>query len=127
MKLKETNTMTDESKHESQEIYSATFIFCVKKYDSEFEDFNAQIKKLAEKNPGFIGSSSWQNQDNSDIAAVYYWKSLDDLQVFSKESVHLKAKEKYKQWYSGYQVIISKIIKTYGDGELDYITNRMGA
>ena len=29
---------------------------------------------------------------------------------------HLLAKQRYQQWLSGYQVIISQVLRSYGDG-----------
>jgi hypothetical protein len=30
---------------------------------------------------------------------------------------HLQAKARYTEWLSGYQVIVSQVLRTYGDGK----------
>jgi hypothetical protein len=34
--------------------------------------------------------------------------------------VHLQAKARYSEWLSGYQVIVSQVLRTYGDGALPH-------
>lgn len=41
-------------------VYSATFIFRIKNYDSEFEHFNELIDDVANSNPGFLGKDGGQ-------------------------------------------------------------------
>lgn len=44
------------------------------------------------------------------------------MATFSRFPAHHEAKEKYAQWYDGYQVVISEVQATYGDGKMDHIT-----
>ena len=102
----------------AQDIYSAMFVFSVHSVDDEFESLNNEINAIAEKNKGYLGKEYWQNSNNQQEAVIYYWKSLEGLNKFAFNSTHLKAKKSYKRWYVGYRIIISKIVKIYGDGSI---------
>jgi Uncharacterized enzyme involved in biosynthesis of extracellular polysaccharides len=45
---------------------------------------------------------------------VYYWASLDALQVLMQHPAHLEAKAAQANWLDGYQVIIAEVLRTYG-------------
>ncbi|NGP90270.1 DUF4188 domain-containing protein [Aliifodinibius halophilus] len=99
-------------------MYSATFIFRIKNYDSEFERLNNIIDKVANTNLGFLGKESWSNEEENKRSVVYYWDSLESLQKFSNHPDHQKAKQNYEKWYSGYEVIISKVLTFKSDNGL---------
>jgi len=99
-------------------VYSATFIFRIKNYDSEFEHLNSIIDEVAHSNPGFLGKESWSKEEENKRSVVYYWDSLESLKKFSTHPDHQKAKQNYKKWYSGYEVIISEILKLKSDDGL---------
>lgn len=99
-------------------VYSATFIFRIKKYDSEFERLNEIIEEVANSNPGFLGKESWSNEEENMRSVVYYWDSLRELKKFSNHPDHQKAKRNYRKWYSGYEVIISEVLKLKYDKNL---------
>jgi len=99
-------------------VYSATFMFRIKNYDSEFERLNDIIDKVANTNPGFLGKESWSNEEENKRSVVYYWDSLESLKKFSNHPDHQKAKQNYTKWYSGYEVIISKVLTFKSDNSL---------
>ena len=33
-----------------------------------------------------------------------------------------KAKEQYQRWYDGYQIVVSEVTRSYGDGRLPHLT-----
>lgn len=49
---------------------------------------------------------------------MYYWETLEALQQLVTHPRHLDAKAKQGNWLAGYQVVISEVIRTYGDGGL---------
>lgn len=100
-------------------VYSATFIFRIKNYDSEFERLNSIIDEAANSNPGFLGKESWSNEEENKRSVVYYWDSLESLKKFSTHPDHQKAKQNYKKWYSGYEIIISEVLKLKSDKGLE--------
>lgn len=99
-------------------VYSATFTFRIKNVDSEFERLNDIIDKVANSNHGFLGKEAWSNQEDNKKSVVYYWNSLDALKKFSNHPDHQKAKQEYKKWYSGYEVIISEVLVFRSDDGL---------
>jgi hypothetical protein len=47
---------------------------------------------------------------------------MDAVSVFARFPDHLEAKEKYAQWYEGYQIVISEVTASYGDGNIPHVT-----
>ncbi|HKK45465.1 MAG TPA: DUF4188 domain-containing protein [Balneolaceae bacterium] len=101
---------------ENTSVYTASFIFRIKKEDEEFEQFNELIDKAAIENRGYLGKESWKNPEENKKAVIYYWDSLESLKTFSNHPHHKKAKQQYKQWYHGYEVIISEVLTVKSDG-----------
>ncbi|TGL52328.1 hypothetical protein EHQ59_09805 [Leptospira kemamanensis] len=104
-------------------MISATFIFKQKSSDIEFETLDASIENFVTSHPEYLGKDQWSNSEKGIMAVVYYFlseKGLEDLKVFSD---HKTAKINHTKWYESYQVVISKVIQTYGDGKLDHVTN----
>lgn len=52
-------------------------------------------------------------------AQVYYWESLEALQALIEHPRHLEAKAKQDRWLAGYQVVISQVLRIYGDSKLE--------
>lgn len=36
---------------------------------------------------------------------------------------HLEAKRRYSEWLAGYQVVISQVLRSYGDGRIAHPAN----
>lgn len=100
-------------------VYSATFIFRIKEYDEDFDRLNELIDRAAESNAGFLGKERWENSEENRKAVVYYWKGMEALEEFSRNPDHRKAKQRYKEWYSGYEIIISELKQFRSDGGLE--------
>jgi len=47
---------------------------------------------------------------------------MDNLKAFASIPIHIEAKQKYAQWFKGYHVVISEVIKSYGDAAFQHIT-----
>jgi heme-degrading monooxygenase HmoA len=99
-------------------MYSSTFIFAKKQYDEEFYRLDQAIADAAKEIPGYLGEEAWENSSTGLISNVYYWESLEALQALIKHPKHLEAKASQHNWLNGYQVVISEVIKTYGDSKL---------
>lgn len=99
-------------------MYSATFLFKKKQYDDEFYRLDQAIADAAKASPGYLGEESWDNPTTGVIANVYYWESLEALRALMQHPKHLEAKSKQANWLDGYQVIISEVLKVYGDSNL---------
>ncbi len=100
------------------DLFTATFQFRQKTRDDEFDRLDALISAAAEGNAGYLGRKKWNDEDGN-IAVVYYWKSLEALQTFAADPTHLEAKSQYDRWYAGYRIEIASVVRTYGDGYYD--------
>jgi heme-degrading monooxygenase HmoA len=99
-------------------MYSSTFIFAKQQLDDEFHRLDQSISEAARSTPGFLGEESWENTATGLVSNVYYWESLEALQVLIEHPKHREAKAKQGQWLAGYQVVISQVIRRYGDDKL---------
>ena len=99
-------------------MYSSTFIFAKKQYYDEFHRLDAVIAAAAKEIPGYLGEEVWENTSTGLVSNVYYWESLDALQALVHHPKHLEAKAAHEKWLAGYRVVISQVIKTYGDEQL---------
>ena len=73
--------------------------------------------------PGFVGMDKWFSEDRLSKNEIYYYKDQESVREFANFSDHKEAKEKYARWYAGYQVIISEVKATYGDGNYPHVLN----
>lgn len=99
-------------------MYSSTFIFAKKHFDDEFHRLDQEIASTAKAIPGYLGEETWENTETGLVSNVYYWESLEALQTLVRHPRHLQAKAAQDNWLNGYQVIISQVIRTYGDSKL---------
>ena len=97
-------------------MYSATFIFEKKLYDEEFYKLDHAIAEIAKQSVGYLGEEAWENPETGRISNVYYWETMEGLQELIKHPKHLEAKAAQSRWLNGYQVVISQVIRAYGDG-----------
>lgn len=111
-------------------MYSAAFIFKPGNYDDEFHRLNELIDQAANATEGYLGAETWHSQDGKVLNATYYWESLEALREFSLNSHHLEAKKQYSRWYDGYHIVVSEVIRSYGDETIPHLTpndrNRAG-
>jgi heme-degrading monooxygenase HmoA len=103
-------------------MFSAAFIFRPGTYDDEFHRLNALIDEAANNTDGYLGAETWHSADGKTLNATYYWSSLEALQAFSRDPNHLEAKKQYSRWYDGYHIVISEVIRSYGDDAIEHIT-----
>jgi heme-degrading monooxygenase HmoA len=101
-------------------MYSATFIFASKQFDEEFQRLDATIAEAARAVPGYLGEETWENKTTGLVSNVYYWESLEALQQLMTHPAHLEAKAKQAKWLNGYQVVVSKVLRSYGDSMLNH-------
>lgn len=99
-------------------MYSATFIFATKQLDESFHRLDQEIADLARKIPGYLGEEAWENKATGLVSNVYYWESLEALQQLVQHPSHQRAKREQGKWLDGYQVVISQVIRMYGDDQL---------
>jgi heme-degrading monooxygenase HmoA len=103
-------------------MYIAAFIYAPGEYDEEFHRLNAIIDAVAKASPGFVAVESWQSSTDGRRNATYYWRDLETLKAFSTHPAHQEAKRQFARWYAGYHIVISQVIRSYGDGSLAHAT-----
>jgi heme-degrading monooxygenase HmoA len=103
-------------------MYSAAFIFEPGQYDDEFHRLNDIIDAVAKSLPGFLGVDSWQSTSGSLRNVTYFWSDLETLKAFSMHPSHQEAKRQYARWYQGYHIVVSQVLRSYGDGAIKHIT-----
>jgi heme-degrading monooxygenase HmoA len=101
-------------------MYSSTFIFAPKSFDDEFHRLDQAIAEMAKTIPGYMGEETWENKSTGLVSNVYYWESLEALQLLMQHPKHVEAKQAQSKWLDGYQVIIAQVLRTYGDSKLDH-------
>jgi heme-degrading monooxygenase HmoA len=99
-------------------MYSSTFIFATKQFDEDFHRLDQKIATMAKEIPGYLGEEAWENHATGLTSNVYYWDSLEALQRLMQHPDHLRAKNEQEKWLAGYQVVISQVIRMYGDKKL---------
>ncbi len=103
-------------------VYSAAFIFKPGNFDDEFHRLNGLIDEAAKATEGYLGAETWHSQDGTVLNATYYWESLEALKQFSLNPHHLEAKKQYSRWYDGYHIVVSEVIRSYGDETIPHLT-----
>lgn len=110
-------------------MFSAAFMWEPGQYDAEFDRLDGLIDAVARAMPGFLGVEVWVSEDGQRRNATYFWASLEDVQAFSQHPRHLEAKRQYARWYKGFHIVISEVVRSYGDGAFAHLTpnNRVPA
>ena len=70
-----------------------------------------RMLQLAAKQPGFLGVESVRETLG---ITVSYWKDLESIKRWKKDTEHIIAQEKGKlQWYSSYKTRIARVERDY--------------
>ena len=101
-------------------MYTATFIFAKGTFDDAFHLLDQEIAEMAKSIPGYLGEESWESATTGPVSNVYYWESLESLQQLMSHPKHLEAKARQGDWLAGYQVVISEVLRMYGDNKLGH-------
>jgi heme-degrading monooxygenase HmoA len=99
-------------------LYSATFIFATGNFDETFLRLDQEISAFAKTIPGYLGEESWESPQTGLVSNVYYWETLEALQQLVQHPAHMEAKSRQADWLAGYQVVIAKVLRVYGDSKL---------
>jgi len=97
-------------------MYTSTFTFAKREFDDAFHALDDVIAQIARSTAGYLGEESWENPSSGLISNVYYWETMESLQALMKHPAHIDAKQRQQQWLAGYQVVIAKVVGSYGDG-----------
>jgi heme-degrading monooxygenase HmoA len=103
-------------------MFSAAFIFEPGVYDADFHQLNDEIEAFAHSIDGFLGVDRWKSSTDERHSSIYYWKTREALQIFASHPRHIEAKKNYQRWYKGFHIVISEVLRTYGDSNIQHIT-----
>lgn len=103
-------------------MINCQFIFKPGEYDDEFHELDGQIDAYARSLPGFKGVEVWRSADGTVVNASYYFDEMSSVKQLSRFPQHRTAKSRYQRWYDGYQIVVSEVARSYGDGRLPHIT-----
>jgi antibiotic biosynthesis monooxygenase (ABM) superfamily enzyme len=70
-------------------MYTSSFIFAKRDFDDEFHELDQAIAAAAKSIPGYLGEEIWENPANGLVSNVYYWDTLEALQVLMNDPSHL--------------------------------------
>lgn len=98
------------------------FLFKPGEYDVEFHELDGRIDAFARSLPGFLGAETWLSPDGSVRNASYYFEDKGSVAQLARFPEHRLAKSQYQRWYDGYQIVVSEVTASYGDGALPHVT-----
>ncbi len=97
-------------------MYTSTFTFAKREFDAEFHALDDAIAQVARSTPGYLGEETWDDATRGLVCNVYYWESMESLQILIRHPAHIAAKQRQQRWLAGYQVVIAEVVGSYGDG-----------
>jgi hypothetical protein len=103
-------------------MYSATFIFDKKQFDDDFYELDQAIANIAKKPQVIWEKKLGRTAESGMVSNVYYWHTMDGIHELMQHPKHLEAKAAYSKWLKGYQVVISQVVRAYGDGAITHPT-----
>ena len=92
--------------------YAVIFTSLRTEGENGYKEMSDRMNELASTMPGFLG----QETVREDLGvSVSYWKTLEDVRNWKKNSEHLFAQEKGRStWYSAYKVRMCLVERDYG-------------
>ena len=100
-------------------MYSSTFTFSPGQFDETFHRLDQEISAFAKSIAGYLGEETWENKTTGLVANVYYWETLEALQQLAQYPPHRVTKSHQGKWLDGYQIVISQVLRVYGDSKLN--------
>lgn len=101
-------------------VISCQFVFEPGTYDDDFNRLDTEIEAYAQGLPGFIAVHTWNSRDGKLVNAVYFFEDNSAIKSLAQFPAHLQAKSEVARWYKSYQIVVSEVTQTYGDGNLVY-------
>jgi heme-degrading monooxygenase HmoA len=75
----------------------------------------AEVRALAERQPGYLGIESAGGEGGSLEVTVSYWASVEDARAWKAVAEHLGAQRLGRErWYDTYRVRIATVERAYG-------------
>lgn len=92
--------------------YAVIFTSLRTEIEEKYQETAAEMVRLAELQPGYLGHESARESVG---ITVSYWKDLESIKNWKKQSDHLLAQKKGREkWYSAYKTRICLVERDYG-------------
>ncbi len=92
--------------------YAVIFTSLKSEDDAGYDAMSDVMVALAQQQPGFLGVESARETVG---ITVSYWDTLDAIRLWKQQLDHQQAQALGRaQWYSQYQVRVSKVERDYG-------------
>jgi len=88
--------------------YAVIFSSRRKAGDNGYAETAAEMVRLAEAAPGFLGAESVRQEDGQGIT-VSYWDSLEAIARFKADPRHAAARARAADWYEGYSLRVCRV------------------
>lgn len=105
-------------------MINCQFIFEFKGADDDYIRLDAAIDNFARSLDGFISTEIWYSEDRSLKNASYFFHSMDAVRQLAAFPQHLEAKRENQRWYDGYQIVVSEVTASYGNGRIGHVTDQ---
>jgi len=105
-------------------MINCQFIFEFLGADDDYTRLDTAIDAYAKSLDGYVGTEVWFSDDRRLKNASYYFESMDAVRELASYPAHLEAKEHNQRWYAGYQIVVSEVTASYGNGGLNHLTDR---
>ncbi len=93
--------------------YAVIFTAMLSDDDAGYSETAAKMRRLAARQPGFIGVEATRGADRLGIT-VSYWEDEEAVKGWKQASEHLLAQKIGKErWYSHYTLRVAKIERGY--------------
>jgi len=89
----------------------ASFIYEKSSNLEGYEEMDRLTLKEVSNNNGYLGHEVF-TRDKKNIF-ISYWKDFESLEIWKKNSLHIKAKKMGETWYKSYKIQISKLHNNY--------------
>lgn len=92
--------------------YAVIFTSLRTEIEEKYQETAAEMVRLAELQPGYLGHESARESVG---ITVSYWKDLESIKNWKKQSDHLIAQKNGRdKWYSAYKTRICLVERDYG-------------
>ena len=81
--------------------------------DNGYEAMNEKTFSLVEKQPGYMGAESFNNEAGKHVTIVKF-RTEEDIKNWRQNEVHMKAQKLGRdRWYKYYNVTVCKVVREY--------------
>jgi heme-degrading monooxygenase HmoA len=93
--------------------YAVIFTSLRSDIDEGYSETAESMAQLVQKQQGYLGHESFRDENGFGVT-ISYWQSLEDIENWKKNPVHLPVQKKGREkWYKHYKVRICKVERDY--------------